>query len=103
MHKEASKRGKIALLRFRADLISDYEAIQTHYFAKKSKDPDFIYFMGNSNELNEWKKKAKEHRDEYMYERYEDILWLDVYKYNPSKDNCSLWKFEEKNQENQEN
>src|SRR5688572_21124301 len=50
-----------AVLKFRAELIEDYETIEKP-FGNKKGNPRYIYYIGSSDYVEEWLKKSEEVR-----------------------------------------
>ncbi|CAG8548643.1 701_t:CDS:2 [Funneliformis mosseae] len=48
VYSKAYEKGRVALLRFRAESISDYEALDKIYFYPQSPEPKYIYYIGKS-------------------------------------------------------
>ncbi|CAG8771306.1 15140_t:CDS:2, partial [Funneliformis caledonium] len=45
VYSKAYEKGRVALLRFRAESISDYEALDEIYFYPPSPEPKYIYYI----------------------------------------------------------
>ncbi|CAG8793586.1 13014_t:CDS:2, partial [Acaulospora morrowiae] len=57
---DAKSSGKYAVLQYRAELISDYETLEKP-FGTGRDNPRWIYYVGRSDEIIEWSKKAEEY------------------------------------------
>ncbi|CAI2180789.1 4173_t:CDS:2 [Funneliformis geosporum] len=97
VYSEAYKKGRVALLRFRAESISDYEALERIHFFPQSPEPKYIYYLGESKSYKEWDSNAKKRESEQitLYDTYEEKLLEDQF---PSKekegvDNESWWDY----------
>ncbi|KAF0448101.1 transient receptor potential cation channel subfamily a member 1-like isoform x1 [Gigaspora margarita] len=58
---DAQSSGEDAVLRYRADLIAEYETLEKP-FGPTRKDPRYIYYVGNADDLSRWLSKAEEYR-----------------------------------------
>ncbi|CAB5362121.1 unnamed protein product [Rhizophagus irregularis] len=50
VYAEAFEKGRVALLRYRAELISDYEALDEIHFFTSPLEPKYIYYLGDGDE-----------------------------------------------------
>ncbi|GBC23046.2 hypothetical protein GLOIN_2v848825 [Rhizophagus irregularis DAOM 181602=DAOM 197198] len=60
VYEEAAEKGRDALLRYRATLISDYEALEDIRFWPPEPDPQFIFYVGHSKSVEEWTEDRKQ-------------------------------------------
>ncbi|CAI2168586.1 18802_t:CDS:2 [Funneliformis geosporum] len=94
VYEEAAKKGRDALLRYRADLISDYEALEDIRFWPPETDPTYIFYVGHSKSFDEWSEGRKEFRG-CIYERYETKASYKKYDFKDDiYDETSLMKYE---------
>ncbi|CAG8502577.1 9378_t:CDS:10 [Funneliformis caledonium] len=94
VYGEAAEKGRDALLRYRATLISDYEALEDVRFWPPEPDPEYIFYVGHSRSFEDWSEGRKDFRG-CMYQRYENRASYKKYKFkeDPS-DKFSLLKYE---------
>ncbi|PKK60595.1 hypothetical protein RhiirC2_856762 [Rhizophagus irregularis] len=73
VYSEAYEKGRAALLRFRAELISDYEALDDIHFYTLPLEPKYIYYIGKSESYEEWETNVKKRQTdkEKLYDDYE--------------------------------
>ncbi|CAG8682185.1 11221_t:CDS:2 [Funneliformis caledonium] len=63
----AFEKGRVALRRFRADSISDYEALNEIYFYPSTPEPEYIYYIGKSKSHENWDVNVKKRENKtYM-------------------------------------
>ncbi|CAB4425400.1 unnamed protein product [Rhizophagus irregularis] len=60
-YDDAKAVGKYAVLKYRAELIADYETIDTPFGGEK-ENPRYIYFFGNSDYIQEWLENSEKAR-----------------------------------------
>ncbi|CAG8578963.1 9425_t:CDS:2, partial [Acaulospora morrowiae] len=98
VYSKASENSHSALLRFRADLILDYEILDKIYIFPLEKDPEIVWFSGSSKSINEWLESRK-FKSECLYKKYEDEYICDEYEFKLDKKNArqdsdeSFWVF----------
>ncbi|CAI2165825.1 1963_t:CDS:2, partial [Funneliformis geosporum] len=61
-YEEAKEDGRHAVLKYRAELIADYETIDKPLGNRKG-NPRYIYFIGKSDYIEEWLEKAEKARE----------------------------------------
>ncbi|CAG8665194.1 15529_t:CDS:2 [Rhizophagus irregularis] len=61
-YDDAKAVGKYAVLKYRAELIADYETIDTP-FGREKENPRYIYFFGNSDYIQEWLENSEKARN----------------------------------------
>ncbi|PKK74275.1 hypothetical protein RhiirC2_739177 [Rhizophagus irregularis] len=94
VYEEAAEKGRDALLRYRATLISDYEALEDIRFWPPEPDPQFIFYVGHSKSVEEWTEDRKQFKG-CMYQKYENKASYKRYKFQEdSNDKYSLLKYE---------
>jgi len=94
VYEAAAKKGRDALLRYRATLISDYEALEDIRFWAPEPDPQFIFYVGHSESFEEWSEDRK-HFKGCIYQRYENRASYKKYKFQENQnDKYSLLKYE---------
>ncbi|CAB4389250.1 unnamed protein product [Rhizophagus irregularis] len=59
VYAEAFEKGRVALLRYRAELISDYEALDEIHFFTSPLEPKYIYYLGKSKSYDTWEGIVK--------------------------------------------
>ncbi|CAB4389908.1 unnamed protein product [Rhizophagus irregularis] len=60
VYEKADTKGRQTLLRYQANHIADYEALQHIHFWKHEHDPKYIYYFGQSKNFEDWYNKKKE-------------------------------------------
>ncbi|RGB37031.1 hypothetical protein C1646_695712 [Rhizophagus diaphanus] len=94
VYEEAAEKGRDALLRYRATLISDYEALEDIRFWPPEPDPQFIFYVGHSKSVEEWTEDRKQFKG-CIYQRYENKASYKRYRFQEdSNDKYSLLKYE---------
>jgi len=76
-HDDAKKVSRHAVLRYRAELIADYETIDKP-FGNKKGNPRYIYFIGESDYIEEWlanSERARENHKNFLAESDGGNLW----------------------------
>ncbi|CAB5365002.1 unnamed protein product [Rhizophagus irregularis] len=63
-YDDAKAVGKYAVLKYRAELIADYETIDTP-FGREKENPRYIYFFGNSDYIQEWLENSEKARNSH--------------------------------------
>ncbi|CAG8613231.1 11543_t:CDS:10, partial [Funneliformis caledonium] len=71
VYSNAFEKGRVALLRFRADSISDYEALDEIYFYPPPPEPKYIYYIGKSKSHENWDENVKKRENKNLYDDYE--------------------------------
>ncbi len=61
MFNDASNAARLALLKWRAELIYEYEVIE-RIFQHTENEPAYIYYVGQSRIFEKWEEKSKEQR-----------------------------------------
>ncbi|CAI2190283.1 12320_t:CDS:10, partial [Funneliformis geosporum] len=74
VYSKAYAKGRVALLRFRAESISDYETLDEIYFYPPSPEPKYIYYNGKSKSNEEWEAKVKKYSERNLYDDYEEKI-----------------------------
>jgi hypothetical protein len=94
-YAEAYEKGRIALLRFRAELISDYEALDEIYFSVPPSEPKYIYYLGKSKGYDSWEKIVKKREKEQvkLYDDYEKKMNEADLSFEEEKDENSFWDY----------
>ncbi|GES86401.1 hypothetical protein GLOIN_2v865192 [Rhizophagus clarus] len=87
-YDEALKKGRAALLRYRAVLISEYEVIDEIHFSSPPLDPEYIYYSDESKRYDAREELVKKHEEKNFYDDLEKTM-----------DKTEL-SFEEKDDEN---
>ncbi|GES84543.1 hypothetical protein GLOIN_2v1769896 [Rhizophagus clarus] len=60
VYEKAENKGRQTLLRYQANHIADYEAIQHIHFWEHEHDPKYIYYFGQSKNFEDWYNKRKD-------------------------------------------
>ncbi|CAG8626949.1 10292_t:CDS:2 [Funneliformis mosseae] len=63
-YEEAKEDGRHAVLKYRAELIADYETVDKPLGNRKG-NPRYIYFIGKSDYIEEWLEKAEKARESH--------------------------------------
>ncbi|CAG8499279.1 12721_t:CDS:2 [Funneliformis caledonium] len=71
VYSNAYEKGRVALLRFRAESISDYEALDEIYFYPPPPEPKYIYYIGKSKSYENWDENVKKCENKNLYDDYE--------------------------------
>ncbi|PKK75433.1 hypothetical protein RhiirC2_817778 [Rhizophagus irregularis] len=74
IYSEADTQANNALLRFRADSVSDYEALDDIHFLPLEPDPKYIFYLGTPSCLNTWKEISDKKKDIKLYSKYEEEI-----------------------------
>src|SRR5215213_23240 len=86
VYDEAKEVARHAALKYRAELISDYETIEKP-FGNEKGNPRYIYFIGKSDYIEKWMEKSERsrenHKNSFVNEINNDNSWY--YYYN---DDC---------------
>ncbi|CAG8609681.1 2576_t:CDS:2, partial [Scutellospora calospora] len=59
--EDAQSSGEDAVLRYRADLISEFETLEKLFISTR-KNPRYIYYVGKTDDITHWLSKAEEYR-----------------------------------------
>ncbi|GET57458.1 uncharacterized protein OCT59_015519 [Rhizophagus irregularis] len=59
VYEKADTKGRQTLLRYQANHIADYEALQHIHFWKHEHDPKYIYYFGQSKNFEDCYNKKK--------------------------------------------
>src|SRR5205823_2726363 len=75
VYDDAKKIGRHAVLKYRAELIQDYETIEKPLGSKRG-NPRYIYYIGKPDYIEEWLKKSEKTRKshEKTRKRHENFL-----------------------------
>ncbi|CAB4389248.1 unnamed protein product [Rhizophagus irregularis] len=74
VYAEAFEKGRVALLRYRAELISDYEALDEIHFSHPPSEPEYIYYLGKSKSYDTWEGIVKKRELKKIYEDLESKM-----------------------------
>ncbi|RIA89799.1 hypothetical protein C1645_824254 [Glomus cerebriforme] len=98
IYSEASTQANNALLRFRAESISDYEALDDIHFLPLDPDPKYIFYLGRPSCFNNWKETCDKKKNEKLYSVYEERIAesKDVFIKENLKVRNSLWDWDDK-------
>ncbi|CAG8653493.1 8318_t:CDS:10 [Dentiscutata erythropus] len=94
---DAQSSGEDAVLKYRAELIAEYETLEK-LFGPSREDPRYIYYVGKADDLTQWLSKAEEYRLTHRSLLSEDVdLTSDwIGSGSGSSNNKSLRAVEEK-------
>ena len=92
MYSEAAKKGRQALLRFRANLIANYEAIYPIHFPPIERDPKLIYYTGEAMNFDSWYKDRKNGDAIYKFFEAKSTFTKFVFE-DKDYDKVSIWKY----------
>ncbi|CAB4387460.1 unnamed protein product [Rhizophagus irregularis] len=84
---EAKSEGRLAVLKYRSDLIAEYEILEKPFGDTKG-NPRHIFYLGNINKLTKWLRKCEEYwklRESSTKEKFYD--YNKYYDDNNDKDN----------------
>jgi hypothetical protein len=94
VYERAETKGRQALLRFRANQIADYEALEHFHFWPHEPEPKFIYYIGQSTNFQEWYQMKKNDQGE-IYKDFEEKTTINNHAFKDvDYDDVSIWKFD---------
>jgi len=93
VYSEAYEKGRVALLRFRAESISDYEALDDINFYPPPPEPKYIYYLGESKNYDEWDAnvKRREAEQKKFYNIYEEKMIETKLPYKEEEEEDESW------------
>ncbi|GBB99153.1 hypothetical protein RclHR1_03430014 [Rhizophagus clarus] len=94
VYTEASEKGRVALLKFRAGLISDFEALNEIHFSSPAPEPKYIYSLGNPKSYDAWEKLVKEREGKKLYDDLEEKMNKTKLLFKEKDDENSLLIYE---------
>ncbi|RIA97125.1 hypothetical protein C1645_855465 [Glomus cerebriforme] len=72
---DASDAARLGLLKWRAELIYEYEVIEKAYYQCTENDPTYIYYTGQSRIFEQWEEKSKQQRKGFKsLERIDELM-----------------------------
>jgi hypothetical protein len=74
VYAEAFEKGRVALLRYRAELIADYETLDEIHFFYPPSEPEYIYYLGKSKSYDTWEGIVKKRELKKIYEDLESKM-----------------------------
>ncbi|GBC05563.1 hypothetical protein RclHR1_00630010 [Rhizophagus clarus] len=74
IYSDADTQANSALLRFRADSVSDYEALDDIHFLPLEPDPKYIFYLGRPTCLASWKEICDKKKGIKLYSKYEEKI-----------------------------
>ena len=91
VYTTAETKGRQTLLRQRAILIADYEALHHIHFWNHEPEPKHIYYFGQSKHFEEWYNKRKDDQGA-IYEEFEEKRTFTKHTFKESDyDESSIW------------
>ncbi|PKC06819.1 hypothetical protein RhiirA5_481799 [Rhizophagus irregularis] len=100
VYERAETKGRQALLRFRANQIADYEALEHFHFWPPETEPKYIYYVGRSKNFQEWYEKKKDDQGE-IYKDFEEKSTINNQAFiDVDYNDVSIWKFDDNNSSN---
>ncbi|CAG8725041.1 17515_t:CDS:10, partial [Rhizophagus irregularis] len=100
IYERAETKGRQALLRFRANQIADYEALEHFHFWPPETEPKYIYYVGRSKNFQEWYEKKKDDQGE-IYKDFEEKSTINNQAFiDVDYNDVSIWKFDDNNSSN---
>ncbi|GES84549.1 hypothetical protein GLOIN_2v1769896 [Rhizophagus clarus] len=94
VYEKAETNGRQALLRSRARNIADYEALHHIHFWHVDPEPEYIYYIGQSKNFEEWYEMRKDDQKS-IYEGFEhkSTFMRKIFK-RTSYDKFSIWDYD---------
>ncbi|CAB4441123.1 unnamed protein product [Rhizophagus irregularis] len=100
VYLRAETNGRQALLRFRANQIADYEALEHFHFWPPETEPKYIYYIGQSKNFQEWFQLRKDDQGE-IYKDFEEKTTNTIQALiDVDYDEISIWNFDDNNSSN---
>ncbi|PKC67872.1 hypothetical protein RhiirA1_457888, partial [Rhizophagus irregularis] len=88
------------LLRFRANQIADYEALEHFHFWPNEPEPKFIHYIGQSKNFQEWFQLRKDDQGE-IYKDFDEKTTNTIQAFiDVDYDESSIWNFDDNNSSN---
>ncbi|CAB5360282.1 unnamed protein product [Rhizophagus irregularis] len=95
VYEEAKIKGRQTLLRHRAIIIADYEALHHIHYWNHEPDPKHIYYFGQSKTIEEWYDSRKHDRGA-IYKGFEEKSTFTKYIFKERNyDKHSIWVYED--------
>ena len=92
VYEKAEIKGRQTLLRHRAKLIADYEALQHIHYWDLESEPKHIYYFGQSKTFEEW-YKTREHYEGAIYKDLEKNTFTKHTFKESNYDKYSIWEY----------
>ncbi|PKY60130.1 hypothetical protein RhiirA4_517403 [Rhizophagus irregularis] len=93
VQEKAAAKSRQVLLRFRANQIANYEALNQDHFLSIKPDPIYIYYIGRSENFEKWYDDRK--NDGPIFSNFEKKHTLAKFVLeNKDYDKFSLWKYD---------
>ncbi|PKY30536.1 hypothetical protein RhiirB3_531106 [Rhizophagus irregularis] len=103
VYERAETNGRQSLLRFRANQIADYEALEHFHFWPNEPEPKYIYYIGQSKNFQEWYQKRKDDQGE-IYKDFDEKSTIITQTFKDVDfDETSIWKFDDDNNNSSDN
>ncbi|PKC06818.1 hypothetical protein RhiirA5_501093 [Rhizophagus irregularis] len=100
VYERAETKGRQALLRFRANQIADYEALEHFHFWPNEPEPKFIHYIGQSKNFQEWFQLRKDDQGE-IYKDFDEKTTNTIQAFiDVDYDESSIWNFDDNNSSN---
>ncbi|RIA81856.1 hypothetical protein C1645_836284 [Glomus cerebriforme] len=102
VHDNTYEKGHAALLRYRAKLISDYEALDVINFSPPPKDPKYIYYVGKSKRYDAWMEgvEKREKDNVKLYDDYEKYMIKTTLSFKEKDEEDSWWNYDNNDNNN---
>jgi hypothetical protein len=94
VYERAEINGRQSLLRSRANHIADYEALHHIHFWNIDPEPEYIFYIGQSKNFEEWYEMRKDQKAIYEGFEQKSTFMRRTFK-NESYDKFSIWKYDE--------
>ncbi|PKC07991.1 hypothetical protein RhiirA5_399547 [Rhizophagus irregularis] len=93
VYETATTKGRQALLRFRANQIANYEALNQVHYPHIKPDPKYIYYIGRSKHFETWYESRKD--DGPIFSDFEKKSTFSKFVFEEKDyDEFSLWKYD---------
>ncbi|RGB26308.1 hypothetical protein C1646_770586 [Rhizophagus diaphanus] len=93
VYETANTKGRQALLRFRANQIANYEALNQVHFPQIKPDPKYIYYICRSKHFETWYESRK--NDGPIFSDFEKKSTFSTFVFEEKDyDEFSLWKYD---------
>ncbi len=95
VYEKAETKGRQTLLRNRANLIADFEALHHIHYWNHEPEPKYIYYFGQSKNFEEWYDTRKDDQGA-IYKGFEEKSTFTKRLYKESNyDKRSIWVYDD--------